>query len=105
MKEGGKVVRKAVKRIGPVRKQRSAWPLEKAAALSWYALLVPPQKEFVAQQILHDRGLSTFVPVERKWRRRNKFAKVKELIEYALAPRYVFVGFRPDETLWFDLSR
>jgi transcription antitermination factor NusG len=91
------------KRSSVLRKHRVAQSLDKAADLSWFALVVPPQKEFLAQEMLHDLGLATFVPAERKWRRRNKYAKNKELIAYALAPRYVFVGFRPGERLWFEL--
>jgi transcription antitermination factor NusG len=91
------------KRSPVLRKKRVAQSLERAADLCWFALVVPPQKEFLAQEMLHDRGLATFVPAERKWRRRNKYAKVKELIAYALAPRYVFVGFKPGESLWFEL--
>lgn len=74
-----------------------------ATGLLWFALLVPPQMEFVAQKILRRYGLRTFVPVRREWRRRNKFVKTKELQEYPIAPRYVFAGFDRRFPLWFDL--
>jgi transcription antitermination factor NusG len=77
--------------------------LDVAAGLHWYALLVAPQKEFVAQKILRRYGLRTFVPVRREWRRVNKFTADKLLRAFPLAPRYVFAGFKPGVPLWFDL--
>jgi transcription antitermination factor NusG len=99
------VVKARVRRMFPESASiaHQALPATIAERLHWYALLVPPQKEFIAQRILHAKGLPTFVPVERKWRRKNKFTKTKELKTYALAPRYVFIGFRLGERLWFDL--
>lgn len=77
--------------------------LEVAGGLYWYALYVRPQKEFVAQIILERYGVTTYVPVRRDWRRRNKYTKEKRLTSYPLAPRYVFAGFPPGIPLWFDL--
>lgn len=76
---------------------------EQLSELWWYALRVPPQKEFVAQTILARYGVETYVPVRKEWRRRNKYTKTKELRSYPEAPRYVFAGFRPGFRLWFDL--
>lgn len=36
------------------------------------------------------RGLATFLPVERVWRRKNKFVREKVLRSYPLMPRHVF---------------
>lgn len=77
--------------------------LDLAEQLHWFALCVPPQKEFATQAILEKKGLRTFVPVRREYRRRNKYVKRKELMSYPLAPRYVFAGFEPGKSLWFDL--
>lgn len=71
----------------------------------WYALRVPPQKEFVAREILKRKGLSTFLPVERVWRRRNKYTKVKDLRQLPLMPRHVFTGFPKHATSWFDVFK
>lgn len=67
--------------------------LDLARKLMWFALIVPPQKEFVTQTILQRHDTPTFVPVERRWRRRNRFTREKELVAYPIAPRYVFAGF------------
>lgn len=77
--------------------------IEHAGGLQWYALRTPAQKEFVAQEILGRRGITTFLPVERKWRRRNKYTKQKELRSYPLLVRYIFAGFVPGIPLWFNI--
>lgn len=78
---------------------------EAAKAHYWYALRVPPQKEFVAREILRRKGLTTFLPVEKRWRKKNKYTKVKELRQFPLAPRYVFTGFPKAAANWFDVSK
>lgn len=76
---------------------------EAASKYHWYALRVPPQKEFVAAEILRRKGLATFLPVERLWRRKNKYVKDKVLRTYALMPRHVFTGFDKRAVSWFDV--
>lgn len=76
---------------------------EAASQYYWYALRVPPQKEFVAAEILRRKGLATFLPVERLWRRKNKYVKEKVLRTYALMPRHVFTGFSKCEVSWFNV--
>ena len=71
--------------------------------LHWYALRTPAQKEFVAQEILTQKGLVTYCPTDKRWRKRNRYTKTKELIGYAMIPRTVFVGFEPGVPLWFDI--
>jgi transcription antitermination factor NusG len=78
---------------------------EAAKAHYWYALRVPPQKEFVAREILKRKGLTTFLPVEKRWRKRNKYTKVKELRQFPLAPRYIFTGFPKHAANWFDVFK
>jgi len=76
--------------------------------LWWYALKTPPQREFAAQHILEnfaDRGIKTFVPVRKEWRRRNRYSKAKELRSYPVMPRYVFAGFEPGRARWYDLFK
>lgn len=79
--------------------------LERCRDLQWYVLRIEAQKEFAAQMILQKRGLTTFLPTEHRWRRRNKFTKQKELRKYPLMVRYLFAGFEPGIPLWFDLFR
>lgn len=70
----------------------------------WYALLVPPQKEFVAQEILKRQGVVTFCPFDSMWRFRSRYSKTKELKNYPMMPRYVFAGFKPAKTPpWYDV--
>jgi transcription antitermination factor NusG len=76
---------------------------EAAERYHWYALRVPPQKEFVAAEILRRKGLATFLPVERLWRRKNKYVKEKVLRTYALMPRHVFTGFDKRAVSWFNV--
>lgn len=71
--------------------------------LHWYALRTPAQKEFVAQEILTQRGLTTYCPTDKRWRKRNRYTRGKELLSYAMIPRTVFVGFKPGVPLWFNL--
>lgn len=66
---------------------------EEAAELTWFALQVAPQKEFTLQKILKRHGYHTFVPVEHRWRRWNKFTKQKTRRSFPMMPRYVMVGF------------
>ncbi|WP_185982666.1 transcription termination/antitermination protein NusG [Aureimonas mangrovi] len=77
--------------------------LKLAEGLEWYGLLVTAQKEFAAQVILERYGLATYVPCRHEWRRRSKYSKAKEVKTYAVAPRYIFAGFKPGTPLWFDL--
>jgi transcriptional antiterminator NusG len=64
--------------------------------LDWYALTVPPQKEFAAQEIIHRRGVATFCPFESMWRQKSRYTREKDLRSYPIMPRYVFVGFERD---------
>lgn len=73
-------------------------------SLDWYALTVPPQKEFAAQEIMKRRGFTTFCPFESLWRRKSKYTSEKELRHFPLMPRYLFVGF-DDQPSWFEVFR
>lgn len=72
-----------------------------AGELEWYALKTVPQKEFVAQTIIRRHGFTTYLPVERRWRRRNKYTREKRLLSYALFPRYLLIGFTPGQAGFF----
>lgn len=61
----------------------------------WFPLRVTPGKERLARILLEDRGVTTFCPVETKWRHRNRFDRArrrKTRITYPLHPGLVFVG-------------
>jgi transcription antitermination factor NusG len=71
---------------------------------NWYMISVPPQKEFAAWLILNQRGFTVYLPTERKYRRANRYKKSKELTQYPLMSRYMFVGFDGFED-WYSLFR
>lgn len=96
---------RAAKRIQrrhtPVKEHRELIPL--IDRLHWYALRTPAQKEFIAQELLTQAGFVTYCPTDKRWRKRNRYTKQKELISYAMIPRTVFVGFEPGIPAWFNL--
>lgn len=63
-----------------------------ASSLTWYALSVPPQREFRVQRILCQRGLSAFVPQEWRYRKKSRYCKKAQRKGVAAYPRVVFVG-------------
>lgn len=71
-------------------------------SLDWYALTVPPQKEFAAQEIMKRRGFTSFCPFESLWRKRSRYTKEKELRHFPLMPRYLFIGFASEPT-WYEI--
>lgn len=89
------------RRQSPVKDSGELAPL--IEGLHWYALRTPAQKEFVAQEILTQKGLTTYCPTDKRWRKRNRYTKGKELLSYAMIPRTVFVGFEPGIPLWFNI--
>lgn len=72
-------------------------------ATDWFALIVPPQKERVSEEILIRLGYDAFVPIQFRWRRVNAHQKVKKYVPYIMASRYVFLGFNKKEIPWNDL--
>jgi transcription antitermination factor NusG len=79
--------------------------LETLGELHWYLARVPSGKEFVAERILDDAGVIVFVPIETRFRRKNRYRKVKTEIKLPLVPGYVLVGFVPGELRWGKLFR
>lgn len=100
-KRNERAAKRLVRRETPVKGHRELIPL--IERLHWYALRTPAQKEFVAQEILTQKGLVTYCPTDKRWRKRNRYTKQKELIGYAMIPRTLFVGFEPGIPPWFNL--
>lgn len=69
----------------------------------WFAVIVPPQKERLIEQILGALGFDAFVPIQFRWRRVNSRQKVKKYVPYVMASRYVFVGFETLPVPWHRL--
>ncbi|MFG1461761.1 transcription termination/antitermination NusG family protein [Xanthobacter sp. DSM 24535] len=77
--------------------------LELVEGLEWYALRVAPQKEFAVQEILLRKGVTTYCPSDRRWRKVSRYVREKELQSFPLVPGYVFAGFPPGAGRWFEL--
>ena len=71
---------------------------------NWYAYLVPPQKEFIAGEILSRQGLEVIIPTETKLRRKNRYSKKKEPVTYAMLIGYIFVEI-PEKVPWWAPCR
>lgn len=70
----------------------------------WVCFVTRPLKERVAKELLEARsGLEVFLPLERKWRKANRYTNKREAADYPLLPRYLFV--RLDEARLWPLIR
>lgn len=71
--------------------------------LNWYAFRVESGQERKALSTLLKLGYSPFLPIERRRRRRHRYSKSSQVVEYAKFPGYIFVGFAghvPWRNLW-----
>lgn len=62
-----------------------------AEKLNWYALYVKSRHEFVTQNELRRKGISTYLPAVRKFR---QWKDRKKMVEFPLFPGYCFVHIR-----------
>ena len=58
----------------------------------WYVGVVQPQKEFLAQRQLTQRGVYTYLPLARRWRRIRPFAPNKTRVTLPALTGYVFLA-------------
>lgn len=77
--------------------------LVQSGELRWYALLIVPQKEAAAQEMLARKGITSYCPMDFKWRKANKFAVDQDLFSYPLMPGWVFVGMPHYDQPWHDV--
>ena len=70
----------------------------------WYALTVPPQKEYVVAYLLRKRGMATFIPTEIRTHKRSGYSKGKAEFAVPIIPGVVFAGF-PTQPAWYYLLR
>lgn len=89
----------------PTKLPGSARILEvvEAEDLRWYALLIVPQKEAVAQEMLARKGIMTYCPMGFKWRKANKFAIDQDLFSHPLMPGWVFAGMPHECPPWHEV--
>lgn len=85
-----------------IRWETSSLLLEACGEMDWFILLTSPQKEQTAQLLLRNRGYTTYLPVEHKFRKANKFAK-RKIKTYPAMRGYLFIGFAPGEHTWYDV--
>lgn len=70
--------------------------------MSWYALRVRPQAEFMVAYMLRQRDVRTYVPTETRWRRRSRHVEKAAEFAYPQIPGIVFAGF-PGVPHWLGL--
>ncbi len=63
----------------------------------WYALRVVPQKEFLLQRILREKGITSMVPIKYVARRKSRGTINRQLMAYPQMPGLVFIGCEPRE--------
>lgn len=61
--------------------------------LTYYVFRVDTGQEKLARDIVLKLGYTPFLPIERRWRARNRHSKRRVTVEYALYPGYLFIGF------------
>lgn len=76
----------------------------------WFALRVQAQREFVAERILREEGLTTFVPVKHvvkrnTLRRRTIYAGRRQLLAFPQMPGFVFIAVGFHDTVPWDRIR
>lgn len=72
--------------------------------MQWYVAIVPAQRELDTQKLLEAHGYQTLVPIEYKWRRKNRYSRSRVEVRQPLLPRYVFVGIE-GEPYWWHLRQ
>lgn len=75
--------------------------LKEFRSFRWYVAVVPPGEEVTAVNLLWSCKVAAFRPVEHLYRRKNHYSKAKELKDFPLMPRYVFVGVKSMADLSF----
>lgn len=85
-----------------IRWETSSLLLDACGEMDWFILLTSPQKEQTAQLLLRNRGYTTYLPVEHKFRKANKFAK-RKIKTYPAARGCLFVGFPAGTRPWYDV--
>ena len=68
----------------------------------WYVVQTPPSREYVARQLIKQRGFDVFLPecVESSRRKMPGGRYLTTIIEGPLFPMYLFVRFDPRVTAW-----
>lgn len=62
-------------------------------------------KVFLPEHLLRRSGFEVFLPVEKEWRRKNRFTPEKHLVAKPKIVGWLFVGWPVGESRWHDLMR
>jgi transcription antitermination factor NusG len=65
----------------------------RADDLTWYAILVEPQRELAVTNDLEERHVEAYCPIRTAWVRRGRNRNARFERAYPLISRYVFVGW------------
>jgi transcriptional antiterminator NusG len=87
----------------PLPSKRAPPTINPEDSLAWYVIVTAPRSEEKAEKALQDLGFTTYVVRETYWTRRkvhNRFFKTER--QKPLIPRYLFLGFAPDNN-WYSL--
>ena len=71
----------------------------------WSAALTLSGAEYRAQRALRHWRACGYLPLCRRWRRVNRYARGKTLIAYPAIAGCLFVGFHRGRERWFDVFR
>lgn len=90
---------------GARRLNRSARDKMRRPDMVWFVVFALSGQEFAAQKLLRHWGASAYLPLRSKWRRLNRYQRVKERVAYPAIAGSLFVGFPSHEVPWFDIFR
>lgn len=71
----------------------------------WHAALTLSGTEYPTQRALRHWQARSYLPLCRRWRRVNRYARSKALIAYPAIAGCLFVGFHRGRERWFDIFR
>jgi transcription antitermination factor NusG len=71
----------------------------------WYAVIVKSGKEFITHRIFNRVCEGVYMPMQRRWRRKNRYCRDKVKIAYAAIPGCMFIGFQQGRENWYTLFR
>lgn len=81
------------------------WAQDALAALHWYGVTTRPGVEFAVEAMLENSGLVALVPMQRVFRKVNRYTKRKVSVPFPIMARYVIIGFRETELVWSGDTR
>lgn len=72
---------------------------------NWFCVTVTPQKETLVSQQLMERGVDTFIPINIRWRKKNRTTREKVPMPFVAFPGYLFIGHTSSIFPWGQVSQ